>query len=153
VERSKCSNCVFFKKASEWIGTPFKLRDCVKGRGADCVSAPFSILVDVGLLSRETFLDIYNARMLKLFRQDHQEFLRQLAHAFGDDYVVVIGDKSVKCGDIVVRDIGRYREMFAAVYVSDKFLVARPVTGVQWAADFEFDYKISKVNFRCPCEV
>jgi len=153
VGRNKCEECVLFKQATSWIGTPFKFRDCAKGRGADCVSAPLSVWVDSALLSRETFLKLYSAHMLSLFRRNQQEFLNQLEVLLGDGYKLDISEKSVKCGDVVIRTIGRYREMFTAIYVSGRFLVAQPDVGVQWINVFEFDYKISKIDFQCPCKL
>ena len=150
MERNRCADCLLFKQASSWIGTPFKLRDYVRGRGADCVSAPASVWVEVGLLSKEKFLEFYNVRMLGLFRRDQQEFLHQLRILLGPDYKVDTSDKTVNCGDIVIRVIGRYREMFTALFVSNRFLVARPASGVLWLQSFEFDYKVSKTDFRCP---
>jgi len=148
VERNNCNNCNFFQIANSWINTPFKLRDRVKNRGADCVSAPLKVWEEFSLISSQQFDEIYSVSMFKLFRRNEKKFLEELRRILGPDFEI-FSKTTLKCGDVLFKVVGRNREMFGTVYVNKRFLVARPQLNVCWIDSFEYNYVIRSKHFEC----
>lgn len=143
----KCENCYYYQLAQKWVNTPFKLGG-TSLKGIDCFGVSLRIVQESGLISEDQFRVIHTTSALRILRKEGvHKFKAFIQEESGGRLVETTDPADLKCGDWVLRIIGRNFDVESALFVGGQFITSFPKECVTITPVFKFDFAITWGGF------